>query len=236
MRKAVSLLGLAYLFAFGANAAPATPDQDLAAFANGALIEQVSSNYGSGWEAVWLLDENPSTGWASEKGAKGPFEIVISLPERSEIHAISFDTALAENPERSAKNVDVLISDVSAAMGFKTIAGVTLKPAKDTQRFELAAPGTGRWLKLVVRTNNGDPDYSEIMSFRAFGKALTKTPIQNVSGTYSNDQFGAFHLMQTGAQLSGCYEHDGGLVQGGLEDHLLRLTWSENKGAKTGPA
>jgi outer membrane protein OmpA-like peptidoglycan-associated protein len=74
------------------------------------------------------------------------------------------------------------------------------------------------------------------MNFRALGKALTNTPIQNVSGTYSNDQFGEFHLMQTGAQLSGCYEHDDGLVQGGLEAHLLRLTWSENKGTKTGPA
>jgi outer membrane protein OmpA-like peptidoglycan-associated protein len=211
-------------------------DQDLAAFANGGLVESASSNYGSGWEAVWLLDETPSTGWASEKGARGPFEIVISLPERSDIRAVAFDTALAENPERSAKAVDVLISDVSASAGFKPLASVTLKPATDGQRFAASTPGAGRWLKLVVKSNNGDPDYSEIMDFRAFGKPLTSTAIQNVSGTYGNDEFGNFHILQTGAQLSGCYEHDEGLVQGGLEAHLMRLTWSENKGAKTGPA
>ena len=73
-------------------------------------------------------------------------------------------------------------------------------------------PGTGRWLKLVIKSNNGDPDYSEIMNVHAFGKALTSTPIANVSGTYRSAQFGDFHLSQTGAQLSGCYEHDGGLV------------------------
>ena len=37
------------------------------AFANGALVERVSSNYGGGWEAVWLTDENPETGWAPER-------------------------------------------------------------------------------------------------------------------------------------------------------------------------
>ncbi len=210
-------------------------DKDLAAFANGGLVESSSSDYGGGWEAIFLLDENARSGWASVKGARGPFEIVVSLAERSEIHAVAFDTAGVENPERSAKAVDVLISDTSATAGFKPLASVTLKAA-DGQRFAVAAPGAGRWLKLVVKSNNGDPDYSEIMNFRAFGKTLTTTPVQNVSGTYSSAQFGNFHLLQTGAQLSGCYEHDQGLVQGGLEAQLMRLTWSQGGGKTSGPA
>jgi len=140
-----------------------------------------------------------------------------------------------ESPERSAKAVDVLISDTSATAGFKPLTSVTLKMA-DGQRFAAAAPGTGRWLKLVIKSNGGDPDYSEIMNFRAFGKALTSTPVKNVSGTYSSAQFGNFHLLQTGAQLSGCYEHDQGLVQGGLEAQLMRLTWSQGGGKTSGPA
>src|ERR1700744_4768183 len=105
MRKVVALFGLMSVLAFGANAAPTAPDQDLAAFANGGLIEHASSEYGGSWRGIFLLDENANTGWASEKGAKGPFEIVLSLPEKSEIHAIAFDTALVENPGRSAKAV-----------------------------------------------------------------------------------------------------------------------------------
>ena len=68
------LLGLLlFAIATGAYAQPVpSPDINLLAFANGALIERVSSNYGSGWEADWLTDENPETGWASAKDAKPP--------------------------------------------------------------------------------------------------------------------------------------------------------------------
>ena len=70
------------------------------------------------------------------------------------------------------------------------------------------------------------PDYTELMEFRAFGKQLTQTPVPtNLSGTYHSEAYGDFHLQQDGAALSGCYEHDGGLVQGGAEAHLMRLTW-----------
>ncbi|HTT96719.1 MAG TPA: OmpA family protein [Rhizomicrobium sp.] len=228
MRRLLPCAALALLFACPAHA----EDQDLAAFANGGLIEHVSAEYGGSWTGIFTLDENVNTGWASPKDAKGPFEIVISLPEKSEIHAVAFDTEHVDGANRNAKAVDVSISDTSATDGFKPLASVTLKQA-DGQRFP--ASGTGRWIKLVVKSNGGDADYSEIMGFHAYGKPLTNTPLQNVSGTYSSAQFGDFHLMQTGAQLSGCYEHDGGLVQGGLEAHLMRLTWTQNNG-KTGPA
>lgn len=235
MRRVLALTAMLFAVTGAVRAAaPAPPEQDLAAFANGGLIESASSVYGGGWQAMWLLDENAFTGWASMKSVPGPFEIVISLPERSEIHAVGFDSANAESPERAAKAVDVLISDTSAKDGFKPLANVTLKPAADGQRF--AASGTGRWLKLVVRSNNGDADYSELMGFHAYGKALTSTPLKDVSGTYGSVVYGTFHLKQDGAQLSGCYEHDEGLVQGGLEAHLMRLTWSQAKGTKSGPA
>ncbi|HWA91895.1 MAG TPA: OmpA family protein [Rhizomicrobium sp.] len=232
MRKILAATAMLLAAAGGAKAA----DTDLAAFANGALVESATSNYGGGWQAIWLLDENPATGWTHLKGVAGPYTIVISLPERSEIHALSFDTANAENPGRSAKAIDVSVSDVSAKDGFKPLASVTLKPAADNQRFAVATPGTGRWIKLVLKSNNGDADYTELMNFRAFGKALTDTPLKSVSGTYRSLVYGDFHLKQDGAQLGGCYEHDEGLVQGGLEAHLMRLTWSQAKGTKSGPA
>ena len=68
-------------------AQPSAPDIDLTAFANGALVESSSSDYGGGWEARWLTDESAETGWCNADGAKGPFSIVISLPDRSELHA-----------------------------------------------------------------------------------------------------------------------------------------------------
>ena len=233
-------VAVALLLAFGARAgmaATASTEQDinLSAFGNGALVEHASSEYGGSWQTRWLTDENPHTGWATEKGAKGPFSIVISLPESSEIHALEFDTAATESPERSAKNIDVLVSATSATTGFAPLTSVALKPGVNKQHFNLAEAGTGRWIKLVVNSNHGDADYSEIMEFRALGKQLTQTAAPtNLSGTYSSGPYGDFHLQQNGAQLTGCYEHDNGLVQGGLESHLMRLTWQQSHGK--GPA
>ncbi|HXC57440.1 MAG TPA: OmpA family protein [Rhizomicrobium sp.] len=223
--------------AAGSAAPPPSTDIDLTAYANGALLESSTSDYGGGWQARWLTDESPTSGWATQKDAKGPFSIVISLPERSEIHALEFDNASVDGDggTRGAKDIDVLVSDVSATAGFAPLTSVALKPGLDKQHFGLAKPGAGRWLKLVFRSNNGDPDYTELMEFRAFGKPLTTTPLPaGLSGTYRSSTYGDFHLQQNGAQLSGCYEHNGGLVQGGLEAHLMRLTWQEHD--RKGPA
>jgi outer membrane protein OmpA-like peptidoglycan-associated protein len=228
---------VAALAASGAHSASSPPPTDinLTAFANGALVESSTSDYGGAWVGRWITDENPATGWASEKGAAGPFAIVVSLPERSEVHSLEFDTASTESAARAAKDVDVSISDTSASTGFALVATISLKSGADKQPFALAKAGSGRWIKLTVKTNHGDPDYSELMEFRAFGKQLSQTPLPtNLSGTYHSETYGDFHLQQDGAALTGCYEHKGGLVQGGAESHLMRLTWREVDGS--GPA
>jgi len=209
---------------------------NLAAFANGALVESSTSDYGSGWEARWLTDESADTGWSSEQGKKGPFEIVLSLPDRSEIRSLEFDTARAESEARAAKDVDVTISDTSASAGFAQVASVSLKAGADKQVFPVSVPARGRWIKVTIKTNHGDQDYSQLMEFRALGVAISRTPMPtNLSGTYSSDNYGDFHLQQTGAALIGCYEHNEGLVQGGAESQLMRLTWHET-GSRSGPA
>ena len=229
--SAVALLLLLGLCGDVATAATDPQDVNLSAFANGALVESVNSEYGNTWQARWLTDENPHKGWCSEKGAAGPFAMVFSLPESSEVHALEFDTAGAENPERAAKDIDVFVSATSASAGFTLLSSVALKPGLDRQHFDVAKPAPARWLKLVVKSNQGDAQYSELMEFRALGKPLTQTASPSaLSGTYENGTYGNFHLAQDGAQLSGCYEHNGGLIQGGLEAHLMRLNWHEANG------
>lgn len=231
---ALALAGLLLTAAMAQSAESVSADIDLTAFANGALIEHASSIYGSGWEPIGLLDEEPATGWTNADGDKAPFDIVIALPEQSEIHTLEFDTAQVEKPERAAKDVDVMISDEGPTSGFTLLQSVQLD-ASDNQLFPLTTPGKGRWLKLVIKSNGGDSDYSEIMDFKALGIQLTNSPLPNVAGTYASDSEGTFHLSQDGAQLTGCYEHNSGLFQGGLESHLMRLTWSEDGGGH-GPA
>lgn len=199
---------VAWFFVFGlraGRAAPAAEDINFTAIANGALVESVSSEYGESWQARWPTDENPQSGWTAEKGANGPFSIVGSLPQSSDIRALEFDTGAVDGPGRAAKNVDVLISSTSATAGFAPLASLVLKSDLDKQHFDLAKAGSGLWIKRVVNSNHGDPEYSEIMEFRALGKQLTQnaTP-KNLSVTCSNGSYGDMHLLQEGAQLSGC--------------------------------
>ena len=228
--RLLPLVAMLLLLATGARADDA--EVDLLAFSNGGLIDNTPGYFG-GWSGLRLLDENPSTGWANPQNAKPPFEIVVSVPERSRFARFGFDTASTENTERSAREVDILVSDQSGTAGFQKAMTVTLAPAADGQSFPLPAAVEGRWVKFIVRSNHGAPDYWEIMNVHGYGVALTNTPLTSVSGTYDGAAYHRFHLAQSGAQLIGCYEFHGGLVQGGLEAHLMRLTWTEDDGANT---
>lgn len=230
---ALTVLGCSFGLALAQSAPP--PDSNLLAFGAGAMIERSTSEYGDGWNALWLIDESPSKGWASAEAPSFPQDIVISLPERSEFHRFEFDTAAVEDPGYGAGDVDIFVSDEGADTGFKLAGQISLKPAQDRQSIVLAAPATGRWVKLSIKSNSGNPKYVELMDVRGYGVALTSTPLANVSGTYSSPGFGKFHLAQVGAHLTGCYEYHKGLIEGGLEAHLLRLTWFE-EGPKSGPA
>ncbi|MCL2345827.1 MAG: OmpA family protein [Desulfobulbus sp.] len=207
------------------SSAPAETGTNLLSFANGALVERASSNYGGGWDAYQMLVENPKLGWANRNGDKPPFEIVFSFPERVEIHSFRFSTASTESAQRSAKDVDIEISEDGKT--FSPVMAVELQDRADHQAFKPDTPATGRYLRYVVRSNHGDDQYWEIMDARAFGVELTNTPMPNVTGTYQGSDYGKFHLLQEGAQLSGCYEYNDGIVQGGFDQHALNLTWRE---------
>lgn len=226
------LLGAA---AAGAQPATAPAESNLLAIGAGASIVRASSQYDSSWQAVWLLDEDPAIGWASAEAAPYPQEIVIALPERSELRRFVFDTAAAEGEPHSARDVEILVSDQGPEAGYQPVARVALRPRADDQQVTPAKPAVGRWVKLVIRSNHGHEKYVELMNVAGYGVPLTSTPLTNVSGTYESAAYGKFHLKQDGAHLTGCYEHDEGLIEGGLEAHLMRLTWYE-EGGQQGPA
>ncbi len=234
MPRLVLLAGaLLALTSLTARAQPA--EVNVLTFARGALIERVTSTASEEWDAIWLLDENPATGWSTGEELTLPVTIVISLPQQSRVSRFEFDTALTDPPDTAARDVDILISDTSANTGFIPLATARLKPNEDRQRVVLASPGVGRWVKLVIHTTNGSAEHAELMNVRGFGSALTSVPPPDASGTYDSGKYGRVHLRQEGATLSGCYEKDGGLIHGGVDGHLLLLRWREPKGGG-GPA
>jgi hypothetical protein len=103
-----------------------------------------------------------------------------------------------------------------------------------------SSPHTGRYLRLTLQSNQGAPDYVELMGFAAYGKVIAKLPIPDVSGTFDS-MYGNFRIAATGATATGCYEHNKGLIQnGGFDGRVLRFTWAEQsddgKTNTSGPA
>jgi outer membrane protein OmpA-like peptidoglycan-associated protein len=211
-------------------------EPSLVSFSAGALIAQKPQEYNETWSAFRILDEKATTGWATPKGVITPQAIVIALSEKTELNRLEFDTASADGDQRGAKDISVEVSDVSATSGFQKIADVSLQDKTDKQSFPVTAAVSGRWVRLNVKNNWGSSDYIELMDFRGFGKQLTHTVFANASGTYETN-FGNFHLKQEGTSVTGCYEHAGGLLTGGIEGRIMKFTWTEEgPDKKKGPA
>ena len=112
---------------------------------------------------------------------------------------------------------------------FTVVATPSLAKVKDHQKFALKTPATGRYLRLTVLNNWGDPKYMEIMNVFVYGKLLVKRVLPDNSGTFSSS-YGNFHMQQSGSAVNGCYEHNNGLIEnGGFEGRVLRFTWTEGE-------
>ena len=216
-------------FEIGANAT----DQSLVSFSSGALLVEKPPEYSSGWGSVWIMDENPRTGWCCSSGKILNNVLVIELAEKTVFDRLEFDTGYADGKGRGAKDIIVELSDDGPTEGFRKIASVSLVDHEDKQSFPVTVDKSGKWLRLTIQNNHGDSQYTELMDFRAFGKQLTKTPLPDVSGTYETN-YNDFHLRQQGTSVTGCYEYNKGLLSGGIEGHIMKFIWRE-KGGK-GPA
>jgi len=206
----VSLVIVGLFFEFGIMTYAAATDQSLISFSSGALLVEKPAEYGSGWGSVWIIDENPKTGWCCSKGKILNNVLVIELAEKTVLNRLEFDTGKVDTKGSAAKDILVELSDEGPTAGFKEIASVSLANQEDNQSFPVTVEESGKWLRLTIKNNHGSAEYTELMDFRAFGKQLTQTPLTDVSGTYKSD-YNDFHLRQQGTSVTGCYEYKEGV-------------------------
>lgn len=209
--------------AAAAPAATSEPEEDLAAFASGALVVQ-EPEPDSEHSASWLLRGRYVTEWNWEVGGTPANRaIVIEFAERSMVKQVEFDTGMVTGG--AAKDVTVEISDSSAKDGFSKIVDASLQDRADNQVFPVTAKAQGRWIRLTVKSGYGSNSVG-INRFRARGTRLTNTPFADVSGTYATRN-GMMHIRQDGTSVAGCYERQQGVLSGGIEGRVMKLTWRE---------
>ena len=236
MRKRITLVSsvmICLFFIFGFEIGAAQAEQSLVSFSSGALVVEKSPEYNASWGNIWMTDENPKTGWCCPSGQISNNIVVIELAEESIFDRLEFDTASADGAGRGAKDIMVELSDEGPAEGYTEIASVTLVDREDNQSFPVTVDKSGKWVRLTIKNNHGDSQYTELMDFRAYGEQLTKTTLTDVSGTYATN-YNDFHLRQEGTSITGCYEWDQGILNGGIEDRIMKFTWVET--GQKGPA
>ncbi len=197
----------------------------------GALPAMEPPSY-SGWPAVNVLDDAPSSGWASEEARLTNNVFVFELPGAATLTAFEFDTAEIDGDGRGAKDVTVEVSSAASA-GFQKVLQASLQDRKNGQRFTATAKLPGRFVRLTIANNHGDAEYTELMGFRGYGVRPPAMSVPPLSGTYDTN-YQAFHLRQQGAALTGCYEYNDGVFDGTIEGRIAKLTWTETSGR--GPA
>ncbi len=236
MTRKFILISLMILFQFyypGFHSVANATEASLVSFSSGALLVEKSPGYDSGWDNIWIMDENPKTGWCCSKGNISNNISVIELAGKSVFEHVEFDTGFIDGMGRGAKDIVIELSNDGPSEGFTKILSVSLVDKKDNQSFPVTVDRSGKWLRLTIKNNHGANDYTELMDFRAYGKQLTKTPLSDVSGTYKTN-YNDFHLRQQGTSVTGCYEYEKGLLNGGIENNIMRLTWKQTK--NQGPA
>lgn len=190
----------------------------------------------SGWYAENLLDDSPESGWACESGNIRDNVYIFEMPEAGTIERFEFDNAAVDAEGAGAKDVLVEISGTSERMGFSPVLEASLQDRRNGQSFPAAQKISGRWVRLTIKTNQGSAKWCELFSFRGFGPKPPPSAPANISGTYATS-YSNFHVRQHGTALSGCYEFDGGLLDGAIEGRVMKITWRESGGPDDrGPA
>jgi len=127
----VSLAIVCLFFQFGFMTDAATTEQSLVSFSSGALLVEKSPEYSSAWGNIWMMDENPLTGWCCPSGKISNNVLVIELAEESMFDRLEFDTGHADAKGRGAKDIVVELSDDGPTEGFMEIARVSLVDRED---------------------------------------------------------------------------------------------------------
>ena len=144
--------------------------------ARGAKIVAFSSNYGGSWDVNNLIDTNEDwqgelPAWCSESEAPFPHWAVIELPKKEWLTTLIFNNVIPDESAGwtgiSAKDVRVEVSTVNAQQGFKSVASFQLELNKNSQLVRID-PIEARWIKLVITSNWGNEEYTELGQLGVF--------------------------------------------------------------------
>ncbi len=126
------------------------PAKQLVPFKELSVVRFSSESTVSGRRAVHAIDGVPATHWHtqwSEKLAKHPHELVIDLGKKRTLTAVWYLARQDGGFNGGIKKCEISISDDPEEFGDPAITA-TLKKTKNAQQLKLAAPASGRYVRI----------------------------------------------------------------------------------------
>lgn len=214
------------------------------ALKNGCIVVQKPSTFFTAtaysptinaWSVNGLLDQKPATGWCSGAASKTPYVFVFELSEDFIINKVAFNTfCQKEYPGISAKDIKIEFSTTSAKTGYVSPSVFLLEENKNNT-FDITGI-KARWIKLTITSNHGNPQWTELMEFEAWGdyvtpaaKSLSTTGVWN-----SSFDWVSFNTNSSGI-LYGCYKWSRGeLYLKKVERSSYSFTWKQQDDGQQG--
>ena len=185
---------------------------------------------------ILMIDGSSIQNWV---GDGKPQSFVFEMPEAATIRTLEFDddTSGMGGVDAGVKDLTVEVSATSAKEGFQTIFSGSLAKGVNGQRFDIATPVAGRWVRAKFTSNHGSSEFYSLAEIRAFGDAPAPALVTNASGTY-HTVWGAWHVTQAGTTIHGCFQPDGlstspATFAGGMEGNIARVRYIETDDAGT---
>ena len=138
----------------------------------GARVERATSRYDFPYGPYKLLDDDPTTVWASSSPVF-PQELVFAFAGRDTVLVAGLSITFPRpgtdpgwgGPNDGkvwAKDVEVWTSNEGPAAGFTKATAAVLPMASGTHAIAIASPVRARFIKLVVLSNHGSTRYAVI--------------------------------------------------------------------------
>jgi hypothetical protein len=203
---------------------------DLLRFDQGTILIEAPPSFAEGvdpWSAFRVSDGDAEVGWCSAEGSPTGGAFVFELETDARLEKLRIHDAAAQEKDYPGISVKSLELWGAGASGpFRKIATFQ-GPRGADKEFPVPAGAPVRRVKLVVRSNHGNPSYTEIMDLDVLGKKVGAAPRVNMTGDYYSEEWQGLRLEQHGTQLEGCYASGEGSISGEVLGRVAQVRWRQ---------
>ncbi|MGE5679307.1 MAG: OmpA family protein [Bacillota bacterium] len=170
-----------------AKAQTAQQEINLFDYNRGARVVDCSSNYQDRWDVQNILENTPMPtygdwpAWCTAQNAPFPHFATVDLGRTEWLDILIFNNKIPDETGGwkgiSAKDIEIYVSKESKTEGFAKVASFCLENNVDHQMVKIL-PVQARWVKFVVKSNYGHPEYTELGQLGGYDDKKHETDIK----------------------------------------------------------